>query len=650
MNFSFFQYPFALLGLLLIPFILLFRLIQNHQNNLIYSDYLSPNLLKSFKSNHNPYKEPLIFYFYLLSFSLAVIAVARPQWGEIQTERTSKGRCIILAIDTSRSMLARDTSPDRLTRTKLASFDLLKRLGNDNVGVIAFAGEAYLSAPLTNDVEALHETIDSLNVNSIPLGGTRINKAIDLATETFSRSKINNYGLILFSDGGESNPALAKSIENALKQRIMVVTVGVGTPQGDLIPDPNPEREGEFLRNDQDEIIKTKLEPTTLQQIAKGTRGTYLPLNNDSASALIDQTLSSLAQQELASRTKTTKIERYQIPLSLSLFFFLLAWFINTSFRKITRFRLSPMTSASTLSLYFLVALIHSTPYLLAIDSNQNTHTPTTLDRPISQVPENLSSSEKEALQLLNNKQPQEAEKKFRELLESPTLTPKQYSQYSYGLGSTLYEQKRYNDATIAYSQSLQTPKVPTQLQLDSHQAIAHSLYNQGELLINQKKREKAIKSWRDAIKHLNTYLKQNPEHTKIKANRDFIIKRIKELQEQMQQDKQNKNKQKGQGKPQNPNGHDQGEDEDEENEGSAPIEREQGEGSTKDLKGDIKPGDEGEAEEPEESQESENNQRNSDTGYTEEEARRHLDNLNNNQQNRQNKREPKNPPDGKNY
>ncbi len=172
----------------------------------------------------------------LLGFALAITALAKPQWGYTYEDVKRKGLDLIFAVDTSRSMLSNDVPPSRLQRVKLATQDLLHQLQGDRVGLIAFAGRAFLQAPLTIDYSAAVESINDLDTNTIPEGGSNISAAIDLAVQTFGKSAIGNRALIIFTDGEELSGDAMKTAKAAADGGVRIFTVGVGTPEGSLIP------------------------------------------------------------------------------------------------------------------------------------------------------------------------------------------------------------------------------------------------------------------------------------------------------------------------------------------------------------------------------------------------------------------------------
>src|SRR3954469_3785486 len=165
---------------------------------LFVSERLLPQLLEGFSPRRLKIKMTLV----VLAVLFLMLALARPQWGFVWEEANQRGRDILVAIDTSRSMLAQDMAPDRLTRAKLAALDLLRLAKNDRLGLIAFAGGAFLQSPLTLDDEAFRQNIEALDTSIIPQGGTAITEAIQTAVTTFETEEGDNHKvLVIFTDG-----------------------------------------------------------------------------------------------------------------------------------------------------------------------------------------------------------------------------------------------------------------------------------------------------------------------------------------------------------------------------------------------------------------------------------------------------------------
>src|SRR5882672_8041864 len=231
-----FGVPQWLWGLLLIP-LLIALFVRSEQRGLKrLQEFVSARLLPQLAGTVNRPRRMIRFGLQLLGLALAIVSLAQPRWGYTFEDVKRKGLDLLIAVDTSRSMLSNDVQPNRLERVKLAVQDLVNELQGDRVGLIAFAGRAFLQAPLTIDYEAEVESINDLDTKTIPEGGTNISEAINLALNTFGKSAAGNRALIIFTDGEELSGDAAKVAKTAAEAGVRIFTVGVGTPQGSLIP------------------------------------------------------------------------------------------------------------------------------------------------------------------------------------------------------------------------------------------------------------------------------------------------------------------------------------------------------------------------------------------------------------------------------
>src|SRR5207237_1390043 len=228
--------PEWLWGLLLIPLLIALFVRAEHRGLRRLQEFVSARLLPQLAGTVNRPRRIAKFALQLLGLSLAVVSLAQPRWGYTFQDVKRKGLDLLIAVDTSRSMLSNDVQPNRLDRVKLATQDLINELQGDRVGLIAFAGRAFLQAPLTIDYEAATESINDLDTKAIPEGGTNISEAITLATNTFGKSATGNRALIIFTDGEELSGDAVKAAKAAADAGVRVFTVGVGTQQGSLIP------------------------------------------------------------------------------------------------------------------------------------------------------------------------------------------------------------------------------------------------------------------------------------------------------------------------------------------------------------------------------------------------------------------------------
>src|SRR5437763_4644849 len=214
-------------------------------------------------------------------------------------------------------MLSNDVQPSRLESVKLAIQDLINELQGDRVGLIAFAGRAFLQAPRTMDYDAVIEAVNDLDTKTIPEGGTNISSAITLATQSFGKSAAGNRALIIFTDGEELSGDAVKTAKAAADAGVRIFTIGVGTPQGSLIPINSDDGGTAFVKDSAGQVVKSKLDEKRLREIAEATGGFYLHLENgpQTMAQLYSQRLANMKAAEIDARLSRTAIDRYEWPL-----------------------------------------------------------------------------------------------------------------------------------------------------------------------------------------------------------------------------------------------------------------------------------------------------------------------------------------------
>lgn len=215
---------------------------------------------------------------FVLGLACLFVALAHPQYGNRWVEVKRKGIDILIGVDVSKSMLVQDISPDRLKRAKLAVKDFVAKLEGDRVGLLPFAGTSFLMCPLTTDYDAFNASLDALDINTIPKGGTDIGAAIREADTTLA-NEANHKIFILVTDGEDlSNDAL-KAAEEAKKNKMTIYTIGVGTPEGELIPVSGKQSQT-FIQDKAGNFVRSKLDEKSLTEIAATTGGLYVPLGS----------------------------------------------------------------------------------------------------------------------------------------------------------------------------------------------------------------------------------------------------------------------------------------------------------------------------------------------------------------------------------
>jgi Ca-activated chloride channel homolog len=257
----------------------------------------------------------------VLALFFILLALAGPQLGTRMTEVKRRGVDVIIAIDCSRSMLAEDMKPDRMEKAKRELVSVIDKLNGDRVGIIAFAGQAFLQCPLTLDYSAAKMFLGIIDTNLIPQPGTAIGSAIRLAVKCFSQRERKYKVLILLTDGEDHDSDPEGAADEAKKEGIRIFTIGFGSPEGEIIPvkDENGNLSG-YIKDKNNETVMSKLDETLLQKIALVTGGKYyLSTGGELEIDRIYDEISSMEKKELQSRLLNLYEDRFQYFLLLAI-------------------------------------------------------------------------------------------------------------------------------------------------------------------------------------------------------------------------------------------------------------------------------------------------------------------------------------------
>jgi len=469
----------------------------------------------------------------LLGLALAIVSLAQPRWGYTFEDVKRKGLDLMIAVDTSRSMLSNDVQPNRLERVKLAIQDLIDELQGDRVGLIAFAGRAFLQAPLTIDYDAVIEAVGDLDTKTIPEGGTNISSAITLATQSFGKSAMGNRALIIFTDGEELSGDAVKTAKTAADAGVRIFTVGVGTPQGSLIPVTGDNGETSFVKDINGQVVKSKLDDKRLREVAEATGGFYLHLENGprTMQQIQSEGLAKMQAAEMDVRLSRRPIERYEWPLGAALI--ALALSILISERKRVRERAHVPAPARGAGRSIAGAPVKATGAAAAVVML-------------------LCSSVLATAPGINAYQQGKFEDAYKEFQDTLKSHPESRAEdeLQFDSGTAAYKLKDYNKALESFSQALLTPD--TGLQTKGHYNLGNTLYQRGEM---QKSDDKKLSDWTNALDHYGETLKLNPQNKEAKDNYEYVKKKIDELKNKKEQQQQpspsptppQKNKQKDQ-------------------------------------------------------------------------------------------------------
>src|SRR5437867_682254 len=506
--------PQWLWGLLLIPALVGLFIRAERDGIIRLREFVSVRLLPRLAGTVNRPRRVLRFALQLLGLALAVISLAQPRWGYTFEDVKRKGLDLLIAVDTSRSMLSNDIQPNRLERVKLAVQDLINELQGDRVGLIAFAGRAFLQAPLTKDYDAVVETNNDLDTKSIPEGGTNISSAIALAMQSFGKSATGNRALIIFTDGEELSGDAIKTAKEAADAGVRIFTVGVGTPQGSLIPVTGDDGQTAFVKDSAGQVVKSKLDDKRLGEIAQATGGFYVHLENGPRTMrqIQSEALTKMQAAEMDVRLSRRSIERYEWPLGAALIALALSMLVSK--RKRVRVRRSvpaPVQDATHSAAGGPISTAGATAALLMLLSS-------------------FAFAAAPGIDAYRQGKFEDAYSQFQQTLKSHPETSAE-DKLQFDSGTAAYKLKDYSKALESFSQALLTRD--TGLQSKGHYNLGNTLYQRGE---NEKTDDKKLSDWTNALDHYEQTLKLDPQNREAKDNYDYVKKKIEELKNKKSQ------------------------------------------------------------------------------------------------------------------
>jgi Ca-activated chloride channel family protein len=314
--------------LVLPPALVLFFWWASRQRQKLLEQFIQTRLLSTLTVGISPARKKIRFGCLVFAVALLVITLARPQHGFDLQEVEQRGLDIVVAVDTSKSMLATDIAPNRLTRARLAALELMQKAGTDRMGLVAFAGDAFLECPLTIDNTAFQQCVQALDVNSIPQGGTAIAAAIKTALTAFKEGNHHKV-LVLFTDGEDNDTGALEAAQGAAKAGLKIFTIGIGTAAGDLLRVTDANGNSDYVRDEQGNVVKSHLNEALLQQIAGATGGFYLPLRGaNTIDTLYERGLAPLPKSEGKERLVRRYHEQFYWPLALAMLLLLVEIFL----------------------------------------------------------------------------------------------------------------------------------------------------------------------------------------------------------------------------------------------------------------------------------------------------------------------------------
>lgn len=449
--------------------------------------------------------------------TLLCVALARPQLGYRWEQTHRRGVDLLFAIDTSKSMLTRDVKPDRLERAKLAVRSLVEKFPDDRVGLVAFAGSAFVQTPLTLDHGIVDESVAALDTNVIPLGGTDIASAIDQADKALSGDEHRKI-LVLITDGEDLAGDAVAAAERAVKDGVVIYTLGVGTPRGELIPVAGPDGHTAFVRDETGALVTSRLDEALLGKIARATGGDYRPLGDggQGLEALYQDELSKLPRSDLASRSVRVPIERYQWPLGAGLLLLAIEPLVNERRRR-RRVPALPGGARTAAAAAGLAALLVA---------------------PVA------SASPQSAERAYGRGDFPAAEEQYAQAAKAAPGD----ARLSFNLGAAAYRNGDFDGAAKAFESTLRTDDLA--LQQRAYYDLGDASFRLGERTLAKKDVEATIGHWKRSIDDYEGSLRLKPDDADARFNLELVKRRLAELEKKQQEQKQQQ-QQQGQGQQQ---------------------------------------------------------------------------------------------------
>jgi Ca-activated chloride channel family protein len=469
--------------------------------------FVHARLASSLMAGVSPAREKVRLALLVAAVAGILWALARPQWSFAWEEATQKGLDILVAIDTSRSMLARDVLPDRLEKTKLAVIDLMRLAKSDRLGLVVFAGAAFLQAPLTLDEQAFQQAVDAVSVGIVPVGGTSLSSAIRTSLEAFEKGNDNHKVLVLFTDGEDHDvdTDTKAAVTEAAEAGMRIFTIGVGTPEGELLRLADEQGNTSYVKDENGDAVKSHLNQTLLQQIATEANGFYLPLQGaNPMETLYARGLAPLPKSEETTRLTRVYRERYHWFLG----FAVICLVIEALLPESSRPRLRRARSAAPALQKVAAALA------------------------LLLMPWSGSASPSSAFRDYQSGDFKSAFDEYNRLARQKTNDYRLH----YDAGTAAYKAKELETAQTQLNAALNTPDIISdpQHQQRAYYNLGNTLYHMGESGAPDKKKE----LWQQAIDNYGRAVRLNTNDIDARNNLAYVKQKLEELKQQQQKDK----------------------------------------------------------------------------------------------------------------
>jgi tetratricopeptide (TPR) repeat protein len=485
-----FQYKELLWLLMLLPIIVLVYFYAVAKKKNTFKKIGDIALVKELTAQYNPSSFSKKFVLLFIALVLILVSVANLRTKIGSEKITKNGIDVMIAIDVSKSMLAQDVKPNRLDRAKQLLNKLIDKLSNDRIGIVIFAGRAYLQMPLTADHSATKMYLAAATPETIPAQGTVIADALKMCNASFNAKEKKYKAVILISDGEDHDETAIKTAEQMAQDGIVINTIGIGSPQGAPIIDETTKEE---KKDNEGNIVITKLNEVALSEIAAKGNGNYiLYTNTDAAVSSLYNQLATIDKREVTDESLTNYKSWFQYLLAAALLILIVELFIS-ELKKVNFKKLKGVTA--------LLFLFFSG----------------------SSFAQNTNETIKKGNDAYKKKDYQTATKKYNEVVQKNENN----ATAQFNLGNALYKTEKKEDALNAFEKAKTNLTKPMEK--------SNALYNKGVVLQNDKKLE-------DCILHYKNALKLNPYNEDARHNLQLAIKKQKQEKEKQEKEKE-KNK-----------------------------------------------------------------------------------------------------------
>jgi Ca-activated chloride channel homolog len=465
-----------------------------------------PALVRQLTGNYSALRFAIKATLALLAFAIIILGTANFQMPGKMENVQRKGVDVMFVLDVSKSMLAQDIKPSRLDKAKQLLTLLTEKLENDRIGLIIFAGRPYLQMPLTSDHGAARMYIQDASPDAVPTQGTVIAEALRMANAAFNSKERKYKSILLVSDGEDHDPEALKTAKELAQDGVMINTIGIGSPDGSPIIDPAT---GETKKDEQGNVVISKLNEAELQQLADATNGQYLRLDNvDDALITMTQQLESAEKKAMNDAEFIDYKSYFQYFLAGAILLLLAEFFLaERSREKKARSAARPARAAAVsgktavagqAAILLLLTLAAARP---AAAQNPNT---------------NIRSGNRYYKKQEIDKSLQQYQSAVQKAPTNPTA--------NYNLGNAQFRKNDYDQAAKAYDATIQNSQDKTLKE--------NGYYNKGVAMVKQKKLQESIDAWKQA-------LKLNAGDTEARENLEKALTQQKQQQQQQQNNQQ---------------------------------------------------------------------------------------------------------------